>query len=75
LQGDGLSPCLGDQADDLPGLCLVGLVVKIESTPRLARLNTVLRPRPRLPPVTMAILVAALASFSIDICVLLFELV
>jgi hypothetical protein len=33
--------------------------VKIESTPRLARLRTVLRPIPRLPPVTIAILAPA----------------
>jgi len=37
--------------------------VKIESSPRRARLTTVLRPRPRLPPVTMAILFVGLAVF------------
>jgi hypothetical protein len=43
------------------------LQVKIELTPRLARLSTMLRPIPRLPPVTMAILFFEIASFSVGI--------
>ena len=35
----------------------------MESTPRFARLTTVLRPSPRLPPVTTAIFAAEIPSF------------
>src|SRR5581483_5897321 len=37
----------------------------MRSTPLRARLRAVLRPRPRLPPVTRAIFVADLAAFSV----------
>jgi hypothetical protein len=63
LQGDGLSPHPGYQADDFFGFRPIGVVGEDRVDPTRARLSTVLRPRPRLPPVTTAILFLGVAVF------------
>jgi hypothetical protein len=67
LQRNGFRPCIFHRSNQCFAVRAMGVIGEDCIDAAFARLSTVLRPIPRLPPVTIAIFFGEIASLSVGI--------